>query len=86
MDEPASIRQTARGATGGSWHVIPNDVSEVTPEWLTAVLRTSQALPSGRVTSIDAVPLGDRGGLMSRVVRLVPAYDNAGDAPASLIA
>jgi hypothetical protein len=57
----------------------------LTPDWLTAALRSSSQLePSGRVTSVDVRSVGT--GQMGTVFRLTLEYRGAGDAPATLIA
>jgi Phosphotransferase enzyme family len=57
----------------------------LTPDWLTAALRSSGHLePDGRVVGVDIGPVGT--GQMGAAVRLGLRYEGAGDAPATLIA
>jgi hypothetical protein len=63
--------------------VVITSVEQATPEWLTTVLSTSDALSAGRVIAVDV----DAGhGSWSSNARLRPHYsaDAAGDCPASL--
>lgn len=70
-----------------SCDVFPSSVAALTPEWLTAALGASGALESGRVTSIDSVPVRGGVALMSDMSRLLLTYDfNPSGAPESLIA
>lgn len=58
---------------------------DVTPGWLTAVLRRSGALPAGAsVQSVSSQPVGT--GQMADTVRLVLATDPPGSGPPSLVA
>ena len=54
---------------------VPGSLSELTPEWLTDVLRVSTPLGAGRVASADAKLIGGGNGLMSEVARLRLSYD-----------
>ena len=59
------------------------DVRQITPDWLTAVLRHSGALPTGRV--LDPGAEAERS-VWSQIVRLRPRYDAvASDPPAALL-
>lgn len=59
-------------------------VDAVDPAWMTAVLRASGALPTGRVTSLDVKPVGN--GLVGDSYRFTLGYDGApATAPASVV-
>ena len=55
---------------------------EVTPEWLTAVLRSAGALDTGRVTSVESVAVGT--GQVGDSFRFTVGYDG-GDGPPTLV-
>lgn len=64
----------------------PRRPEEISPEWLTAVLRDSGALGAGRVAALHQRRLGGVEGFLSRVVRVDLRYEGeASGAPASLI-
>ncbi|MCC6712173.1 MAG: phosphotransferase [Candidatus Dadabacteria bacterium] len=64
----------------------PLHVSEITPEWLTRILREGGAIRKSRVTDFRILPLGGVEGFMSSVVKAVPAYDVKEEgAPESLV-
>jgi hypothetical protein len=63
---------------------IAASVDQIDPAWMTAALRASGALPSGRVTELDVKPVGN--GLVGDSFRLAITYDGAPDtAPASVV-
>ncbi len=67
--------------------MLPSTVVELTPGWLTEVLRGSGSLETGRVISVSPVTLGGGAGLMSHMTRLLLAYDvDVHGAPETLIA
>ena len=64
---------------------IPATAEALTPDWLTAALRSSGHLDAdGWVTGVDVRPVGT--GQMGAAVRLTLRYDGAAGAPATLIA
>lgn len=63
---------------------IPQSVDELTPEWVTAALR-STAAATGMVASLDVAPIGVGVGLVGSLVRLTPTWVD-GTGPATLIA
>lgn len=66
--------------------VLPTSLSDLTPEWLTEVLRVSASLAGARVTSVQSVPVGSGNGLMSQVARLSLSYNvRVPEAPSALI-
>jgi hypothetical protein len=66
---------------------IPAGPEALTPEWLTAALRSTGAIRDQRVTGSDATQISDGVGFLGRVYRLALSYDrDGGCAPASLIA
>jgi hypothetical protein len=67
---------------------LPQSADQLTPAWLTDVLRASGALPAGgRVAAVDAQPLAAGGGLIGVVARARLGYSgDAGAAPRTLIA
>lgn len=54
---------------------MPGSLSDLTPDWLTEVLRVSTPLGAARVTSVDSTAIGSGNGLMSQVARLRLSYD-----------
>lgn len=63
---------------------IAASVDEIDPAWMTAALRSSGALPTGRVTDLDVTPVGN--GLVGDSFRLAITYDGApASAPASVV-
>jgi Phosphotransferase enzyme family len=65
----------------------PSSVAEMSPEWMTEILRNAGCLAKGHVTSVESVALGGGAGLMSHMSRLVLVYDNdTPGAPSSMIA
>lgn len=66
---------------------VPQDVSGLTPEWLTTTLYSSGLLKDGSVTSVETQPLGPGAGYMGKLLRLRLAYsDLHRDSPDSIIA
>lgn len=67
---------------------IPTSAAQLTPEWLTAALRSSGALPAGaRVAKCEASALGAGGGLIGVVAKARLEYSgDAEGAPRTLIA
>ena len=65
---------------------LPMTIEGLTPEWLTAALRSSGALPEGRVASVSAEIIGAGVGFIGTVARLSLSYEGAPNAPASMIA
>jgi hypothetical protein len=66
---------------------IPTTAGELTPAWLTAALRSTGALPGGRVAALDIDALSQGVGFVGQVLRLTPLYDGASaEAPATIIA
>ncbi|MGO9557659.1 MAG: oxidoreductase family protein [Acidimicrobiales bacterium] len=64
---------------------IPAAPEEITPEWLTAVLRQCDGADEGLVvSSIDVVPVGIGIGIMSMLFRLTPTYAS-GHGPAAVV-
>ncbi len=65
---------------------IPNGPEELSPEWLTAALRSGGALKNATVDSFDAQAIGEGTGLLGQLTRLALHYDRPEDeAPASLV-
>ena len=65
----------------------PRTVEEITPEWLTQVLRESGLNESTQVESVSATPLGADRGVNSEIVKLTLQYNrDPGGAPTGLIA
>ena len=66
---------------------IPQTVDEITPEWLTQVLRESGAIRNSRVESVEVENIGEGRGAWSDVNRLVLSYGSLEPAaPRSLVA
>ena len=61
------------------------DVSEITPEWLTSALSDSLLDGSAFIVSCDATNIGEGIGFAGRVYRLKLHYDAPTDAPSSII-
>ncbi len=65
---------------------LPSSSDEVTPAWLTSVLRTSGALDDGvSVTAVETEPFAVGVGLLSALHRATPSYSVDTAAPDSLI-
>ncbi len=81
MIPPYVNTQHSEGACMG----FPRTVDEITPEWLTSVLRDSGVLQQAKVQSLEHVPVS--GGLSGDVNRVSPIYvDLDGNEPNTLIA
>lgn len=66
---------------------IPNNLKEITSEWLTEVLRSTRTIADATVTSFDTEILGEGQGFAGALARLRVEYDkNESDAPRSLVA
>ncbi len=65
---------------------LPAELEELTPEWLTQVLREQGSLRQAAVTSVESEVLGEGRGFTGRVVRLRLGYDVPGSGPESLVA
>jgi len=66
---------------------IPTDLDELTPEWVTRVLRENGSLRNAAVNRVESEVLGPGRGFTGRVARLRLGYDSAENgAPRSLIA
>jgi hypothetical protein len=64
----------------------PRTIDEITPEWLTKVLRESGAIDGAEVESFEAATIGDDQGIQGDVNRLSLAYDKQElGAPESLV-
>jgi len=64
---------------------MPRGMADVTPEWLSSVLRASGDLgAAGRVVSVEHEVIGEDAGLTAALARLRPVYDGAAG-PQSLI-
>ena len=65
----------------------PRTVDEITPEWLTQVLRDSGAIKQARVESIDANSLGEDSGITAAIHLLNVGYDRIeGNSPRKIVA
>ncbi|MGO9196303.1 MAG: oxidoreductase family protein [Acidimicrobiales bacterium] len=64
---------------------IPTSPEEITPAWLTGVLRDSRSREGPVVASVEVEPVGVGVGIMSLLFRLTPAY-SSGSGPASVVA
>ncbi|MBK7329816.1 MAG: phosphotransferase [Dehalococcoidia bacterium] len=66
---------------------LPPSIESLTPEWLTAALRSGGALPEGSVTAFGHEIIGEGIGFIGTVARLKLQYSGAGpEAPATAIA
>ena len=66
--------------------IVPRDLHDVTPEWLTDALRAGGALGGGSVTAFTCEPINEGKGFMSQVARLNLAYDDDSiDSPRSVL-
>ena len=64
----------------------PTTIEEVTPAWLTQVLRDSGDLPHGEVTGLEVELIGQGVGILGLLHRVTPRYsDGATSAPVSLV-
>jgi Ecdysteroid kinase-like family len=67
--------------------VHPNAPSEVTPAWLTHVLRSAGVLSTSTVTSLEVEIIGEGRGFTGVIARLTLQYDDVeSDVPATLVA
>lgn len=93
-----TLRRVPAAGVGGGASVTVSEVAEgdvgfiraadeVTPEWLTAVLRRSGALDfAASVTAVSVEQFAQGSGLLSELFRLTPTYDtDAGEAARSLV-
>ena len=64
---------------------IPEQLDDLTPEWLTAALREGGHLPAGAVTAVERTVLGEGEGFMGDIARLTLSYEG-GEGPATLVA
>lgn len=66
---------------------LPVNLEGLTPEWLTAAMRSSGALPQGDVTTVETEVIGAGIGFIGTVARLKLTYEGVPrDAPESVIA
>src|SRR6516162_934421 len=66
---------------------IPASAEALTPEWLTAALRSTGTITNARVTSYCSELIGEGKGFSGQLARIGLSYDGAeAGAPASLIA
>jgi aminoglycoside/choline kinase family phosphotransferase len=65
---------------------VPGGPGDITPEWLTGVLREGGHLPEGVVSAVALEPIAADRGFTGVVSRIRPTYDGAAGAPASLVA
>ena len=66
---------------------IPTGIDEITPEWLTEVLRSRGNARRAAVASCVSEPIGEGKGFMGQVARLTLEYDGSGeDSPRTMIA
>jgi aminoglycoside phosphotransferase (APT) family kinase protein len=73
------------GRSGGGRASIPASADELTPEWLSSVLRAAGVLRRAEVTSCEAEPLGE--GIVGDLVRVRLVLDrDEADAPVRLVA
>jgi hypothetical protein len=49
-------------------------MDEITPEWLTAALRSSGHLQSGSVSGVEKVTIGQGVGILGELSRMTPVY------------
>ena len=56
--------------------IVPKDLQEITPLWLTAALHSKRTSCSARVTSSSAETIAEGKGFMNQVVRLTLHYDD----------
>jgi aminoglycoside/choline kinase family phosphotransferase len=64
---------------------VPDGPGDITPEWLTGVLRKSGYLPHGTVSGVTLESIGDDRGFTGVIARLRPTYSGTTTAPASLV-
>jgi len=65
---------------------IPEDLDDLTPDWLTAVLLSQSLIgPEARVGAMSVETLGDGAGFAGALARLTPTY-SSGHGPISLVA
>ena len=82
MNTPDRIPLRSDAAAG---HPLARTRSDLTPEWLSAVLRAKGLLGDGQVSSLDTTPIGN--GMLGLNLRIELQYEGeAARAPASLVA
>jgi hypothetical protein len=65
----------------------PRRLDQVTPAWLTQILRESGALTGATITSFDMQRVGEGVGFLGELARITPAYDRVeAAAPSTFIA
>ncbi|TDU25611.1 ecdysteroid kinase [Panacagrimonas perspica] len=79
----SASRVTLRSDPAGG-HPLVDREADLTPTWLTAVLRGIGALPKGEVTAVRSEPVGH--GLVATTRRLHLSYDTQTLAPSTLVA
>ena len=66
--------------------VVPRDLEDITPSWLTSALRHGQSLGTASVISCSAEIIAEGTGFMNRLYRLTVRYSsNAGDLPSTIV-
>lgn len=64
---------------------VPGGPGDITPEWLTGVLRDGGHLPHGTVDAVSLETIGHDRGFTGVIARLQPTYSGASAAPDSLV-
>jgi aminoglycoside/choline kinase family phosphotransferase len=64
---------------------VPGSPGDLTPEWLTGVLREGGHLPQGAVSTVAVEPIGADRGFTGVIARLRPTYAGAPGGPESLV-
>lgn len=59
---------------------VPHSVDDITPTWLTGVLRENRTISKAAVTELDVQPTGEGQGLGGAISRLRVSYDRPDDA------
>jgi hypothetical protein len=71
----------------GDYITLPTDIAELTPAYLTEVLRYGGHLPNGSVKTVEATPLGAGVGFVGQLARLSMSYDGeSGGLPDAMVA
>ena len=77
--------RTPLSADAAAGYPLARTQSDLSPDWLTAVLRAKGLLDTGKVSSLTSQPIGN--GMLGLNLRITPQYEGEhGGAPTSLVA
>ena len=82
--EHATLFQRVEGGYGTPMASIPGTPEEVTPGWMTEVLREAGSI-QGRVEGLDMERIGEGVGILSTILRCRIRYERNGNGPRSVV-